>query len=273
MLTRFRLLKHSLLVLGIVGTAFAFPLSAQPPAAPAPAAPAPATPAVAAPRPADSTVDPRVQVAGKFPGTRLEDVRTTPIAGIYELTRGTDIAYVTADGKYAISGDLIDIAKNDNLTETRRRDARAKLIGTIPESDMLVFSPRDPKYTITVFTDVDCAYCRQLHSQIAQYNQLGIRVRYLFYPRSGPNTESWTKAEEVWCSTNRNEALTQAKRGIALAAKPCANNPVARHYAIGKDFDLKGTPAIVMADGELVPGYVPPLELAQHLKEARQGGS
>jgi thiol:disulfide interchange protein DsbC len=232
-----------------------------------------ATPVVAAPRLADSiAADPRVQVAAKFPGTRLEDIRTTPIAGIYELTRGTDIAYVTADGKYAISGDLIDIAKNDNLTETRRRDARAKLIGTIPESDMLVFGPRDPKYTVTVFTDVDCAYCRQLHSQIAQYNQLGIRVRYLFYPRSGPNTESWTKAEEVWCSANRNEALTQAKRGMALAAKPCANNPVARHYAIGQDFDLKGTPAIVMADGELVPGYLPPLELAQHLKEAAQGG-
>jgi thiol:disulfide interchange protein DsbC len=213
--------------------------------------------------------DPRTEIASRIPGTRAEDLRATPITGIYELTRGTEIAYVTSDGKYAISGDLIDLAKNDNLTETRRRDARAKLIGAIPESDMLVFGPRDPKYTVTVFTDVDCAYCRQLHSQIAQYNQLGIRVRYLFYPRTGPNTESWTKAEEVWCSSNRNEALTQAKRGLALTAKPCANNPVARHYALGQDFDLKGTPAIVMANGELLPGYVPPLELAQHLKESR----
>lgn len=224
----------------------------------------------AAPEP-QSAPDPRIALAASIPGTRVEDLRQTPIAGIYELTRGVDIAYVTADGKYAISGDLIDLAKNDNLTETRRRDARAKMIGAIPESEMVVFGPRDPKYTVTVFTDVDCAYCRQLHSQIAMYNQLGIRVRYLFYPRSGPNTESWTKAEEVWCSRNRNEALTLAKRGVALQVKPCPNNPVARHYALGKDFDLRGTPAIVTSDGELLAGYLPPLALAQHLKESQPG--
>jgi thiol:disulfide interchange protein DsbC len=211
--------------------------------------------------------DPRSQIAARIPGTRAEDLRPTPISGVYELTRGTEIAYVTADGKYAISGDLIDLDANDNLTEQRRRSMRANLIGAIPESEMVVFGPRDPKYTVTVFTDVDCAYCRQLHSQIAEYNHLGIRVRYLFYPRSGPNTDSWTKAEEVWCSGNRNEALTQAKLGIALKAKPCANNPVARHYALGRDFDLKGTPVIVMANGELVAGYMPPAALAEHLKE------
>jgi thiol:disulfide interchange protein DsbC len=218
---------------------------------------------------ADQPTDPRAQIASKIPGVRAEDLRPSPITGIYELTRGTDIAYVTTDGKYAISGDLIDLVKNDNLTETRRRDARAKLIGAIPESEMLVFGPREPKYTVTVFTDVDCAYCRQLHSQISDYNRLGIRVRYLFYPRTGPNTESWTKAEEVWCSSNRNEALTLAKRGAALQAKACPNNPVARHYALGRDFGLQGTPAIVLANGELIGGYLTPLELAQHLKEAR----
>jgi thiol:disulfide interchange protein DsbC len=218
---------------------------------------------------ADTPDDPRAQLASKIPGTRVEDLRPTPIAGIYELTRGTDIAYVTADGKYAISGDLIELAKNDNVTETHRRDLRAKLIGAIPESEMVVFGPHDPKYTITVFTDVDCGYCRQLHSQIAEYNRLGIRVRYLFYPRTGPNTESWTKAEEVWCSSNRNEALTLAKRGAPLAVKACPNNPVAKHYALGRDFGLQGTPAIVLADGELIGGYVPPGQLAQHLSGGR----
>jgi thiol:disulfide interchange protein DsbC len=218
---------------------------------------------------ADPPPDPRAEIASKIPGVRAEDLRPSPIAGVYELSRGADIAYVSSDAKYAISGDLIDLAKNDNLTEARRRGARAKLIGAIPESEMVVFGPRDPKYTVTVFTDVDCAYCRQLHSQIADYNRLGIRVRYLFYPRTGPNTESWTKAEEVWCSSNRNDALTLAKRGGALQAKACPNNPVARHYALGRDFGLQGTPAIVLADGELIGGYVPPLELAQHLKESR----
>jgi thiol:disulfide interchange protein DsbC len=223
---------------------------AQPPAQPPPEQPA----------------DPRAQIASKIPGARAEDLRATPISGMYELTRGTEIAYVSADGKYAISGDLIDLVKNDNLTEGHRRDLRAKLLGAIPESEMLVFGPRDPKYTVTVFTDVDCAYCRQLHSQIADYNRLGIRVRYLFYPRTGPNTESWTKAEEVWCSNNRNEALTLAKRGAALPVKACPNNPVAKHYALGQNLGLQGTPAILLANGELIGGYVPPRELVQHLR-------
>ncbi len=87
----------------------------------------------------------------------------------------------------------------------------------VPEAQMVVFSPKDPKYTVSVFTDVDCAYCQQLHSQIAEYNRLGIKVRYLFYPRSGPNTESWAKAEEVWCSADRGKALTRAKRGEVAA--------------------------------------------------------
>ncbi|MGH8209435.1 MAG: DsbC family protein, partial [Steroidobacteraceae bacterium] len=226
------------------------------------------TPA-AQPQPA-AKVDPRVEVSSRIPGTKPDELRATPIPNIYELARGSEIAYVTSDGKYAISGDMFEIANNDDLTEERRRDMRAKLIAAIPESDMLVFGPKDPKYTVTVFTDVDCAYCRQLHSQIADYNRLGIRVRYLFYPRSGPNSESWTKAEEVWCSDNRNEALTRAKLGQALKTKPCAHNPVARDYALGRDFGLQGTPAIVAANGEMISGYMPPAQLLQELKKTQR---
>jgi thiol:disulfide interchange protein DsbC len=212
-------------------------------------------------------VDPRIELAGKIPGTTPDELRASAIPGMYELVRGTDIAYVTSDGKYAISGDLYDLKANDNLTEVRRRDIRLQLLATVPESDMLIFAPRDPKYTVTVFTDVDCAYCRKLHSQIAEYNRLGVRVRYMFFPRSGPNTESWTKAEQVWCSTNRNEALTRAKLGEELKSpKSCPNSPVGRDYAMGQQFDIRGTPAIVMNNGEMLGGYLPPMALVQHLQ-------
>jgi thiol:disulfide interchange protein DsbC len=213
-------------------------------------------------------VDPRAEIASRIPGTRPEQLRVSPIQGIYEITRGAEIAYVTSDGKYAITGDLYDLSANDNLTETRRREARMQLIAGVPESEMVIFGPKEAKYTVTVFTDVDCGYCRKLHSEIAEYNRLGVRVRYLAYPRTGPNTSSWTKAEQVWCSVNRNEALTRAKLGQELHAKPCPNNPVARSYALGRDFALDGTPAIVMADGELLPGYVPPDVLVKHLQDA-----
>jgi thiol:disulfide interchange protein DsbC len=212
-------------------------------------------------------VDPRIELAKKIPGTTPDELHASPIPGMWEVVRGTDIAYVTSDGKYAISGDLYDLAKNDNLTEVRRKDIRMKLLATVPESDMLIFSPRDPKYTVTVFTDVDCAYCRKLHSQIAEYNRLGVRVRYMFYPRSGPNTDSWAKAEQVWCSTNRNDALTRAKLGEELKSpKTCGNSPVGRDYAMGQQFDIRGTPAIVMNNGEMLGGYVSPMQLVQHLQ-------
>jgi thiol:disulfide interchange protein DsbC len=212
-------------------------------------------------------VDPRIELAKKIPGTTPDELHASPIPGMWEVVRGTDIAYVTSDGKYAISGDLYDLAKNDNLTEVRRKDIRMKLLATVPESDMLIFSPRDPKYTVTVFTDVDCAYCRKLHSQIAEYNRLGVRVRYMFYPRSGPNTDSWAKAEQVWCSTNRNDALTRAKLGEELKSpKSCGNSPVGRDYAMGQQFDIRGTPAIVMNNGEMLGGYVSPMQLVQHLQ-------
>ena len=111
--------------------------------------------------------------------------------------------------------------RHANLTEVHRRELRRKLIDAMPESQMVMFSPPQPKYTVTVFTDVDCAYCRELHRQIADYNRLGVRVRYVFYPRTGPNTESWHKAEQVWCSADRKAALTRAKLGEPLDAKPC----------------------------------------------------
>jgi thiol:disulfide interchange protein DsbC len=227
------------------------------------AQPTPSTP------PKEDAGDPRVAVAAHIPGARVDELRATAIPGIYELTRGSEIVYVTADGKYALTGDLVELATNNNITEEHRRELRVKAINAFPESEMLIFGPKDPKYTVTVFTDVDCPYCRKLHSQIAEYNRLGIRVRYLLYPRTGPNTTSWTKAEQVWCSTDRNAALTRAKLGEDLKAKPCSDNPVAKSYALGQDLALDGTPAIVMADGELLPGYLPPDVLAQHLKDGK----
>lgn len=246
--------KKSLLLLALTGLA---PWSLVP-------AEQPATTAAAA---AAATADPRAEIARHIPGARPDQLRATPIPDIWEFTRGGEIGYVTADGRYAISGDLYDLKSDANLTETRRREVRLKLLAEVPESEMLVFGPKDPKYTVTVFTDVDCPYCRKLHSEIGEYNRLGIRVRYLLYPRTGPNTPSWTKAEQVWCSTDRNDALTRAKLGQALQDKPCAHNPVAATWALGREFNIDGTPAIVMTNGELLPGYLPPDVLFKHLHD------
>jgi thiol:disulfide interchange protein DsbC len=226
--------------------------------------PAAAATAAAAP-------DPRVALLKLLPaGSKLEDLRPSPIAGIYEFMQGAEISYLTADGKYFIDGNLYDMKSRDNLTEALRTHARLALINSVPESEMLIFSPPNPKYTITVFTDVDCAYCRKLHSQIAELNRLGIRVRYMFFPRTGPGTESWKKAEVVWCSPNRNEALTRAKAGATLDMnKVCAPTPVKREYELGENIGVRGTPAIITESGDYISGYMEPRELLDQLKESQ----
>jgi thiol:disulfide interchange protein DsbC len=211
-------------------------------------------------------------VASHLPGAKPEELRTTPIPGIYEFKRGAELVYVTADGRYGFAGDLYRLEDHANLSDVRRRELRLALINAVPESSMVVFAPAAPKYTVTVFTDVDCQYCRALHKQIAEYNRLGVKVRYMFYPRTGPNTASWAKAEQVWCSTDRRAALTAAKLGETLKAAVCKPNPIADEYALGQAIGLSGTPGIVTESGELLPGYSPPDELLQELQqEAKEG--
>lgn len=220
--------------------------------------------------PAAAKVDPRAEIVKQVGGIKLEDVRISPVPGVYEVTRDAEISYVTGDGRYAILGDMIDLKSDDNLSENRRRGVRARMIESVPESEMLVFAPKDPaKYTITVFTDIDCGYCRRLHSQIAEYNRLGIRVRYMFFPRSGPDTDSWHKAEAVWCASNRNEALTRAKNGEEIKAPKCPTDIVKRDYELGQKLAVEGTPAIFLASGEMLPGYAPPSQLAKYLKSGK----
>lgn len=231
----------------------------------APAA-APAAGPTAAP---GDPADPRSALLKLLPaGAKLEDLRPSPIPGVFEFTQGVDVSYLTADGKYFLDGNVYDMGTRENLTEALRTRARVALISAVPESEMVIFSPKNPQYTITVFTDVDCAYCRKLHSEIADLNRLGIRVRYMFYPRTGPNTESWKKAEVVWCSPDRNDAFTRAKAGAKLdLTKTCDATPVAREYALGQSIGVRGTPAILTEHGDYISGYMPPRELLQQIKD------
>jgi len=218
--------------------------------------------------PSGQAADPRAALLKRLPaGSKLEDLRPSPIPGIYELIQGAEISYLTADGKYFIDGNLYDMDSRENLSEVLRARARVAMIGAIPESQMMIFGPKNPQYTITVFTDVDCGYCRQMHSEMAELNRLGVRVRYMFYPRTGPNTESWKKAEVVWCSVDRNEALTRAKAGVPLdMSKTCEGTPVAREYALGQSIGVRGTPAILTENGDYIAGYMAPRDLLQQIK-------
>jgi thiol:disulfide interchange protein DsbC len=204
-------------------------------------------------------------VSDVFKEIEPEHVGQSPVDGWYTIRKGAIIAYISSDGRYLLQGDLIDLDAEVNLSEQERNEARLDMLGAFSKEDMIVFSPEVARYTVTVFTDVDCTYCRRFHSQIDEYLAQGIEVRYLLYPRSGPAGESWAKAEQVWCADNRKEALTLAKLGRKLEARSCDTSVVHKHYATGQDVGLRGTPAIVLQDGTLVSGYLPPLELTEAL--------
>jgi len=205
----------------------------------------------------------------KLVGVTRDDVRPSPIAGWFEVTHDHDIGYVSADGKYLLQGDLVNIQTGEQITENHRRADRLLALKLLGEDNVIKFDPPPPiatKYVVNVFTDVDCAYCRKLHSEIAEYNAQGIAVHYLAWPRSGPNTPSWYKAEAVWCSADRATALTKAKLDKQIPAMKC-ENPVAREYELGKQLGIRGTPMMVLPNGDTVPGYIPPKVLAEHLAE------
>lgn len=208
-------------------------VSTPAPATPAPAAAGQGAAATQAAAPQPATEAELAAVAARVPGAHVADLRATPIPGIYELRQGAELVYVTADGKYGFAGDLYRLADRNNLSDARRRE---------------------------------------LHKQIAEYNRLGVKVRYMFFPRTGPNTSSWSKAEQVWCSPDRRAALTAAKLGTPLKTAVCKPNPVADQYALGKLLGVNGTPGIVTERGELLPGYAPPDEMLQLLQEDAQPG-
>lgn len=218
-------------------------------------------------RSADKNGDIRVQIARRIPGARPEDIRPSPVNGLYEVTLGSSVGYASSDGKFLIAGDLFDLETQTNITKSHRAALRAKAIANLKEDQLIVFSPEKPKYTITVFTDVDCGYCRKLHSEIAEYTKRGIRVRYAAFPRSGPGTASWRKAEAVWCAKDRKQAITLAKQGQPIDGPKCAT-PVAAEYQLGEDLGVDGTPAVFTDSGEQVGGYVPAAELIKYLDKS-----
>lgn len=212
----------------------------------------------------------RTRIVARLPGATPDDVATSPIPGLYEVTMGGLIAYVSEDGKYLLSGNVYDLDTQVNLTASRRNAARAKALAGVPESQMIVFGPQAAKMTVTVFTDIDCGFCRKFHQQIADVNKAGVRVRYMLYPRTGPGTESWKKAEQVWCAGDRRDALTRAKRGEALKSKNCGDAAVQTQYQLGSDLGVEGTPAIFTQTGDYIGGFLTPEELLHSIQESQK---
>ena len=194
----------------------------------------------------------------------ISDVKETPIKGIYQVTIGPDVIYMSRDGNYVLKGEILDIGNRRNLTEDFRAQTRINLLNTISDGEYIEFSSTKSKNYIYVFTDVDCGYCRKLHRDVPELNSMGIAVRYLAYPRAGVDSIIGEEMRNVWCAENRQKALTTSKNRQPIEVKIC-DAPIARHHALGRELGVTGTPAIFLENGRKLPGYIPPDELYEQI--------
>ncbi len=221
---------------------------------------------------ADEITAVRALLTATQPGMEIGDITLSPV-GLYEVSiQNGQTIFVSRNARFLIPGDLYEAQEDGlvNLGESRRNVLRRDLIVALDESEMIVFEPEGGrKATLTVFTDIDCPYCRKLHAEIEALNGYGIAVRYLAFPRTGLDTETYTKMVSTWCAEDPRAMLTSAKRGGDVPSADC-DNPVARQYQLGREVGVTGTPALVLEDGTMMPGYVPAETLADYLLGAER---
>jgi thiol:disulfide interchange protein DsbC len=198
-------------------------------------------------------------------------VGLSPIAGLYEAKIDSVVVYITMDGSHFLAGNLYETDTGVNLTDESLSGWRKSLLDELDEKEMVVFAPKEEtKYTINVFTDVDCHYCAKLHQEVATLNEAGVKVRYLAFPRAGVGSPTYDKMVSVWCAKDQQKAMTAAKARQPVEKAEC-NNPIASQYELGQRMGISGTPALVFSDGDVVPGYMSARNLIVYLIQKSAG--
>jgi len=215
---------------------------------------------------ADSLEDVRAALTDLVgPRAASSEITESPMPGVYQVNLGDRIIFASKVGNHMLLGDVYDTDRKVSLTDEIQQQQALAVISDIDEKDMIVFSPEETKRTITVYTDVDCPYCRKLHKEVPTLVENGVKVRYLWFPRSGVNTPSYDKAVSIWCADDRQSAMNDAKLSDKITPLKCDPNPVASQYASGQQVGVRGTPTIVLDDGTVIGGYLPASNLLANL--------
>lgn len=200
-----------------------------------------------------------------IPEAEITAIKESPYKGLFEVkAKGYGTAYMSADGRYMLQGELIEIngSKIINVTEQGMAEERKAALAAAPLKDMIVFPAVGKiKGIAYVFTDIDCGYCRKIHTEVPAMNQMGIEIRYLAFPRAGYPSPTSKGMDSIWCNANRNEALTKAKLGVPIPSVSCAT-PIKAQYELGQTLGVRGTPAVFTESGMQVGGYLSPKDLA-----------
>ncbi len=205
----------------------------------------------------------------KFAKVDISKIKLSPapIPGVYEAMIGSEVVYISADGNYLIMGEIRDLKTGKNITDNKFSKLRLKALKSLNVRDMVVFAPENgTKNIVYIFTDVDCPYCSKIHNEVPALNKAGIEVRYLAFPRAGVGSGTYNDMVSVWCAKDKQQAMTDVKAGKEIEKAEC-NNPVADQYNLGQSIGISGTPALILSDGELIPGYLPAQRLINYIDQ------
>lgn len=196
--------------------------------------------------------------------TQIE-VKPSPVKGLKTVVTNEGVLYVSDDGQYVLHGKLFEISEAGitNVTDKLLLDKLNSY-----KNEMIVYPAKNEKYVVTVFMDITCHYCHLLHSQIKEYNDLGITISYLAFPRAGLNHNTAKQMEAIWAAEDPMLALNEAESG-RLPKTLKEPNIVKKHYELGLQFNVRGTPNIILPNGELLGGYLKPQDLLAALKESQ----
>lgn len=207
-------------------------------------------------------------VATLAPRATVQTIVPEPFGGLYQVVTQGQVLYMTGNGRYVIHGEAFDVIARTSFNRRTMSRLRRTAISKLSPDQMIRFAPAHPKYTVTVFADIDCPYCKAFHAKIKEINRLGIAVDYLFWPRSGLGTPSAQKAVDIWCAADRKAALTHAFEGDLPRHASC-KSPIAQDYNLGIDLGVNGTPIIMANDGTVLGGYLDPGALLDRVEATR----
>lgn len=214
----------------------------------------------------------RAAISSMARNVTIESIDKAPIPGFYQVIASGQLVYISADGKYLMNGDLVDVRAHKSLSDGAWSAFRKAQLAKVPASQRIIFAPPHPKATLTVFTDVNCGYCRALQDQIGAFNKAGIAIEYLAWPREGVTTTSgsptptYTEMVSVWCSADRKASFNQAKKGVVPKPVTC-DNPVKSQFELGRRLGVSGTPTVIASDGRVIGGFVTPEQVLADLKQ------
>ena len=211
----------------------------------------------------------RANISVLLPDNEIGAIRQSVIPGLYEVAIEQQILYISGDGRYLFRGELVDLEQQKSLTAPRLQTLKLNALERLGTAKMIIFKPEKVKHSVTIFTDIDCAFCRKLHQERKTYLARGIQLQYLFYPRAGQRSASYHKAVSVWCADNRLQALTKAKQGKKLESQYC-EHPIDEHIKLAGQMGISSAPVLLLDTGELLPTYLPAEQLQAVLKDRKR---